>query len=254
MANETTAAVEAKCHFRVQGLRPELWNPETGEISPLAVYKETAAGISVPLRLEGERFDASWSFARRPKPFDPVVSFTRDGQPVRPMDQAPVIKIQKAIYGVPGDAARTRDVSSKVQALVDGGELRFQVSQLAQGDDPAYGTVKTLVMEYTADRQQFTVSGRDPDTISLNSEIILTTGAARVPGLTGEYFANPNLSGKPVVVRTDAGVNFAWNSGSPGSGNTGHRLVGALDRHPDRAEIGRIRVLPLCRRWVPVVY
>jgi uncharacterized protein YraI len=31
----------------------------------------------------------------------------------------------------------------------------------------------------------------------------------------GDYFNNTNLSGNPVVVRDDAGVNFNWGSGSP---------------------------------------
>ncbi len=31
----------------------------------------------------------------------------------------------------------------------------------------------------------------------------------------GEYFANPNLSGAPVVVRNDEDINFNWASGSP---------------------------------------
>jgi hypothetical protein len=79
-----------------------------------------------------------------------------------------VIKIQKATYGVPGDKARTRDVSAKVQALVDRGELGFQVGQLAQGDDPAFGTVKTLSMEYTIDGQRLTFIGQDPGYINLN--------------------------------------------------------------------------------------
>jgi hypothetical protein len=147
-----------------------------------------------------------------------VVSFTRDDRPVLALTRPPVIKIQKATYGVPGDAARTRDVLTKVQARVDGGEFDFQVARLADGDDPAYLTVKTLVVEYTADGQPFTIRGQDPDRVNLDTAIILTTGAGGVQGLTGEYFTNADLSGKPTVVRTDAGVDFAWNSGSPATG------------------------------------
>jgi len=217
VANETAAPVVANCKFRANGLRPELWNPQTGEMSPLAVYVETAAGISIPLRL-----DASGStfvvFRPQTKPFDSVVNFTRDGQPVVPLNQLPVIKIQKATYGVPGDAARTRDVRAKVQALVECGELDFQGARLADGDDPAFGTVKTLNLEYTADGQPFTIKGRDTDTLSLNPPLVFTTGVDGVRGLAGEYFVNKDLSGPPAVVRTDAAINFAWNSGSPAAG------------------------------------
>jgi hypothetical protein len=137
---------------------------------------------------------------------------------VTPLSKPPVIEIQKATYGVPGDAARTRDVQARVQALVDGGDLGLRVGQLAQGDDPAFNTVKTLVLEYMADGQPFSISGQDPDTISLDRSIIFTTGAGGVRGLTGEYFTNMDLSGAPAVVRTDAAVDFAWNSGSPATG------------------------------------
>ena len=231
VANPSAVSVEAQCDFRINGLRPELWNPESGEISRLANYEETAAGISIPLRLEasGSRFVV---FRPQSKKFDSVVSFTRDHQPVVPFSKPPAIKIQKAAYGVPGDAARTRDVVAKVQALADRGELEFPVSLMAEGDDPAYGTIKTLLLEYTADGQEFTVSGHDPDRISLDTTIILTTGADGVRGLTGEYFTNTDLSGPPVVVRTDAGVNFAWNSGAPATGmpaeNWSARWTGVL--------------------------
>jgi hypothetical protein len=34
-------------------------------------------------------------------------------------------------------------------------------------------------------------------------------------GWKGEYFSNPNLSGAPVLVRTDTGVDFDWGTGAP---------------------------------------
>ncbi len=38
---------------------------------------------------------------------------------------------------------------------------------------------------------------------------------ATINGWQGEYFSNVTLSGKPVVCRDDASVNFDWGSGSP---------------------------------------
>jgi hypothetical protein len=231
VANENAASVEAKCNFRVEGLRPELWNPQTGEISPLAVYEKTAAGISIPLRLEGSG-SIFVVFSPQAKPFDSVMSFTRDGQAVVTSRKPPVIKIKKATYGVPGDASRTRNVLASAQALVDRGEVGFQVSQLAQGDDPAYGTVKTLRLEYTIDDRPLTFTGRDPDHFKMDADLIFTTGADEVQGLKGEYFTNTDLSGNPTIVRTDTGINFAWNSGSPAAGipanNWSARWTGTL--------------------------
>lgn len=179
VANEATAAVEVTCEFRVKGLRPELWNPETGAISPLAVYEETSGGISVPLR-----FEASGSvfvvFRPQPQRFDAVVSFARDGQPVIRQTKPPVLKILSATYGVLGDASRTRDVQARVQALVNRGEVSFKVATMAESDDPAYRVVKTLVVQYTADNQRTKLSGRDPETISLVTPAAAPSRAADV--------------------------------------------------------------------------
>jgi RNase P/RNase MRP subunit p29 len=38
------------------------------------------------------------------------------------------------------------------------------------------------------------------------------------PEWKGEYFANPNLQGKPVVVRNDAMIDFNWGAGAPATG------------------------------------
>lgn len=38
------------------------------------------------------------------------------------------------------------------------------------------------------------------------------------PGVTGEYFANNQLEGEPLFVRTDENINFYWEAGSPAGG------------------------------------
>jgi hypothetical protein len=179
VANESAVTVETKCDFRVTGLRPELWNPETGDISLLPEYSQTATGISVPLRLEAS--GSAFIVFRQPENSnDSVVSFTHDGQPVQVLTLPPVIKILRATYGVPGDTNRTREVQAKVQALVDRGEIDFPAGKLAADDDPAYGTVKTLVVEYTADGQPLKISGQDPDTIDLVSPVDAAGRAAEI--------------------------------------------------------------------------
>ena len=179
VANPKPATVESACTFRVHGLRPELWNPETGEISPLAVYQETADGETVPLRLAGS--GSVFVIFRAPPPaFEAVTSLTRNGQPVGVETKRPAIKILRASYGVPGDAARTRNVQGKMQAMADREEADFQVAELAQGDDPAYGTVKTLVVSYTVDGQPFTLTGQDPDTKSLLAALAAPNRAAEL--------------------------------------------------------------------------
>jgi hypothetical protein len=166
VANARASAVEAQCGFCVQGLRPELWNPKTGKISLLGVYEKTNGIISVPLRLE-ESGSTFVVFRHSKNRFDPVVNFTRNGQPVVQFTQPPVIKIQSATYGVPGDSARTRGVTAKLQTMINNGQIDFQVAKLAEGDDPAYGIVKTLLLNYTIDGDSRHISGKDPDMIKL---------------------------------------------------------------------------------------
>lgn len=79
----------------------------------------------------------------------------------------PRITVENAVYGVLGDAARTRDVKAKVQRLADLGLASFVVARMAEGDDPAFGVVKTLVVEYTADGRRYTARGTDPELVSL---------------------------------------------------------------------------------------
>lgn len=54
-------------------------------------------------------------------------------------------------------------------------------------------------------------------------------------GLTGEYFANPTLSGSPTITRLDPQISFNWMDGSPhpeiGSNNFSVRWTGVLVLH-----------------------
>ena len=107
-----------------------------------------------------------------------VVEYTADGRPITVTgkdpdtvylpDETAKIVVLKAVYGVLGDPARTRDVRAKVRRLVEGGSYGFPVAKMAEGDDPAFGIVKTLVVEYTADGHRVTTSGTDPEMIVLS--------------------------------------------------------------------------------------
>jgi hypothetical protein len=93
----------------------------------------------------------------------------QDGDTVFLSGDAVKITVEKAVYGVLGDPQRTRDVRAKLQRLADAGESSFQVARMAAGDDPAFGIVKTLVVEYLVDGRRVTLTGTDPETILLAS-------------------------------------------------------------------------------------
>ena len=170
VASNSPQAREVVCTFRVAGLRPEFWRPETGEIEPVAVYEEAGGGMTrIPISFEpsGSVFVVFREAAAAGRTLDPIVGVTLDGRTIEPAPELKgAVRIVKAVYGVVGDPNRSRDVRAKLQAIVDGGETSFQVSRLAAGDDPAYGIVKTLELEYSAGGKMFVVSGKDPDTLS----------------------------------------------------------------------------------------
>ena len=171
VANPAGTAVEARCTFRVQGLRPEWWNPETGETTLLSAYQATEAGITVPLRF-GPSGSGFVVFRQPVQGFDSVVRLLRNGQPLLETEpKQDGLKILSASYGVPGDAARTRDVRDQVQALVNQGKTTFQVGDLAESGDPAYGTVKTLTVAYYAAGKTFKATGKDPEPITLSAQV-----------------------------------------------------------------------------------
>jgi len=194
VANPDAAPVTTVAGFRAAGRMPELWWPDSGRIERPAVFHQAGAAVRLPLSL-GPNASVFVVFRPDKAAFDPVTAVTRNGRSVVPFVAArPAITIERAMYGVPGDASRTRDVRAKVQALVDSGESVLHVGRLAEGDDPAYGVVKTLVLDYRNRGQALRATGQDPDTITL-------TGSA---------------SGSPVRVHRDAAGRLLLDAAEPG--------------------------------------
>ena len=74
----------------------------------------------------------------------------------------PNIKIISAKYGPQGDEARTLDVKDLLQSILDSGENRFSVTQMAHRlRDPAFMVVKTLDVKYEIDGKPGTWKGND---------------------------------------------------------------------------------------------
>jgi hypothetical protein len=166
VANPEAGAVEAECAFRVSDRQPELWNPETGECARLASFQSNDGSVSVPVRLEGVG-STFVVFRTSSAGLNPVLNVFGDGRPTVVGSHVPAFSVQRAVYGVPGDEARKRDVRARVEALVKQGENHFQVAQMAEGDDPAFGVVKTLRLEFTVDGRALQTVGQDQDWVTL---------------------------------------------------------------------------------------
>ena len=65
------------------------------------------------------------------------------------------------------DAAKTRDVTARVQAIVDGGETRFAVWRLGEGDEPAFQLPKSVSIEYTANGSLQKLTTQESQTVCL---------------------------------------------------------------------------------------
>lgn len=94
----------------------------------------------------------------------------------------PKVTIKSAIYGVPGDQSRSRNVRDKLQALVDARNYNFQVAYLAEGDDPAFGVVKSVWLTYTIDGKEYSRSGKDPDIIAFSEALSSDAGISTEDG------------------------------------------------------------------------
>ncbi|MGQ9607099.1 MAG: glycosyl hydrolase [Thermogutta sp.] len=167
IANKTERPVVAACRFRVTGKRPGLWKPETGEILPVLAWRTHEGCTDLPLRLEALE-SVFVVFANDERPGDAIVGVSRDGREILwPGKRAGSLVIRKALYGVPGDPVRTRDVTARLQRLVDAGELRFRVADLAAGDDPAYLVLKRLVVDFEVDGRPGRLEAFDPEMAQL---------------------------------------------------------------------------------------
>ena len=176
VASDEPFEATATCAFRVTGRVPELWCAETGSIRHAAVWEEEDAVTRVSLTL-GPSGSAFVVFRESSGGADPIVRVARDGKTLlsAAMTPPPEIVVRKARYGVLDDPQRTRDVTEKVQQQVDKGDREFTVSKMAEGDDPAYGIVKTLVIDYTVEGKPLSVKAQDPETIRLAGDAVNVT-------------------------------------------------------------------------------
>jgi hypothetical protein len=90
VANRRRRAEEVVCTFRVKGKQAELWNPETGEITPLNIFDQAEAGTRVPLQLEPAA--SVFVLFRSPAPARHLKSVAKNGTAIATMDPFPAFQ------------------------------------------------------------------------------------------------------------------------------------------------------------------
>ena len=136
--------------------------------------------LEVDYSIDGQSFTGKW----------------RDGDTVLLGRNAVGARVEVARYGVLGDPKRTRDVREKLQRLLDAGESSFLVARMAAGDDPAFGLIKTLDVEYTLNGKRLHLTGTDPDMV--------------------DFVTGPVPPGAVVQVRCDAQGHAQLEAREPG--------------------------------------
>lgn len=86
VANPEAEPADAVCSFRVTGMKPEAWNPENGEMSPIAVYKESDSSTRIPLHFKPSGSLFIIFTPQKTKNQERIVSIRKDGIELVKMD------------------------------------------------------------------------------------------------------------------------------------------------------------------------
>jgi (4-O-methyl)-D-glucuronate---lignin esterase len=163
----------ANCSFRITGVKPEFWDPETGRISPVALYDTSDDITHIPIVLPPKAsvfivFRHNQSSALRRS----VRSVSRNGETLLiagGWQTASQVEILSAVYGKLGEPQHTCDVKAIIQNLIDNGETTFPVVKIAAiGGDPDINLVKTLDVRYRSNGKEEHILLHDGDMVDFN--------------------------------------------------------------------------------------
>ena len=242
VANSSSMATESTCSFRVKGLAPEFWDPETGTIRSAPVWTQRGDLTYLPIRLEqsGSVFVVFRSHGSVAYPHATQIAL--NGKTIWPSNR-PIgpPEILSATWGPADIPNRAKDVTDQVRRKVSLDGTTFRVADLASEGDPALNIVKTLVVKYRSGGRIATVSATDPELIVLEAPaepapaLQLETGVMGLKAVTttGGAISTRLSSGKRGVTGTLAAVHAIpivgpWNVTFSGPGFSGSSVFNKL--------------------------
>src|SRR5262249_43514714 len=80
VANRQRRTEDVVISLRATGRQPELWNPETGEMSAVPIYSTNNGRLELPLHLDPA--ESLFVVLRQPMRATPVQSLSRDGEKI----------------------------------------------------------------------------------------------------------------------------------------------------------------------------
>jgi hypothetical protein len=229
----------AYCSFRVTGAAPEIWDPETGRISPVVMY-ETSEGLTrIPIFLQAKGAVFVVFRKTHASSLPPTFrSISRDGKTLLAVESnqpSSRIEILSADYGKPGKSAHLRDVQTDIQNLVNSGQTSFSVSGIAaiygRSSDTAINALDIKsrvngVEKHTLYHEGDTVDFSVPSQVPPVSFDLSSDGGTRIcVSEPGDYVCTMASGGartlsvaaipKPLVIESPWMVRFPSGWGAP---------------------------------------
>lgn len=152
VSNQGDRWVHPEATFRVGGMQPELWRPETGVVEDAVAFSVRGSMTTVPLVLGPS--ESVFVVFRRPIKHWWLTSLKRDTGAV-PQPQPPHVEILSARYE--SADGRGADVTEKVQEMADQQEYVIPASNAVFGD-PVVNVVKRLHVRYRVDGKESDVT------------------------------------------------------------------------------------------------
>ena len=162
VANQTYAQMSTNCRFRQGDKVPELWSPDTGKMALAPVYTQKDGITTLPIRFDPA--ESLFVIFRKPAgKAGHLVSAIRAGKSAA---VALDVRIVRATYGAPDDAAHTADVTEAVAAMAQHGQVSIAASNDNFGD-PALNLVKQLTVEYVVNGKPHKATVGEGDSLDL---------------------------------------------------------------------------------------
>lgn len=168
VASSRTESHQEVCRFRVAGKQPEFWNPVTGDVKDVAVWKENADGtISLPVSFDTE--GSVFVIFRKPTPSTTHIVHTTVNINEAKKELLPDLKIVKAEYGMFLPAGLV-DATDGVTRSMKEGKLSIHSGSHLSSMDPAPGYIKELRVEYEIDGNVQEIYATEGEHVALNQD------------------------------------------------------------------------------------
>lgn len=164
VSNQRNRSAEETCTFRVTGMLPELWHPESGQIEEVAGYDESSSATT--LRLQFDPAESVFVVFRKSAQKRHGGLLVKNVDPKDSPKQAKIV-IDNARYG--SEDGRGADVTGLVRKLVSEGADEIPATNSLFGD-PVVNVVKQLVIEYRIDGKPRTQTAPENGLVELNGD------------------------------------------------------------------------------------